>query len=339
MRYRHFSVINGRHLFGIIIVLFVLPTMFQSCGNLAGRRQHMVAKNVLLDSVELGGLTKEEALVVLNRLSQEKRVPPLEATVDPETNSVIPDINGLELDVEATLQKVMEAKQDSEITPVFREIPAEVTMASFPHLPIYQGNPQKQQVVFLVNVAWGNEFLPEMLKVLQDANVGATFFLVGRWVRGNTAEAVAISKAGFELANHGDSDALSMARASYKQILEDIRNANDTIEATCGVRPRYFSPHRGEISADVLKAAVEENCRTIMWTVDTVDWKLPGVDVMVEKIGTQAKGGSLILMHPTEQTADFLRQVIPILRKNGLEPVTLSELLDSSRYEKGVSSP
>ena len=339
MRYRHFSVLNGRRLFGILIVLFVFPATFQSCGKLVYRRQNLVQQNVYLNGNDIGGLTKEEALLVITRLVSDNVIPAVDAVVDPETESVIPDLNGLEVDVDTTLQKVLEAERGSEVQPVYRQVPAGVTISSYPYHPVFQGNPEKKQVVFLINVAWGNEYLPEMLNVLQEADAGATFFLVGRWVRGNGEEAVRIKDAGFELANHGDSDALSMARAGYAEVLEDIKKANNTIETVCGVRPSYFSPHRGELTEHVLKAAAEENCRTVMWTVDTVDWKLPGVDVMVEKISTQAGEGSLILMHPTEQTAEFIRQVIPKLRRNGLEPVSLSELLSPLRTEKGVNSP
>ena len=114
----------------------------------------------------------------------------------------------------------------------------------------------------------------------------------------------------------------------------DISKAAAVIEEVCGKRPVYFSPHRGELSEEVLQAAASLGNRTIMWTVDTVDWKLPGVAVMLEKILSQAEGGSLILMHPTEQTADFLRQVIPALRAKGLEPVSLSKLLSPLRTLK-----
>ncbi|MDW7651038.1 MAG: polysaccharide deacetylase family protein, partial [Bacillota bacterium] len=249
------------------------------------------------------------------------------ATIDPETQGVIPEINGMEPDVEETIARLMQARPQTNIEPVFLEIPATVTLESFPDHPVYQGNPAKPQITFLINVAWGNEYLQEMLAVLQEADAQATFFLVGRWVRENKDMAKLIYEQGYEIASHGDSDALSMAQATKEEAVADIRRASDTIYEVCGIRPAYFSPHRGELSDRVLAAAAAEDARVVMWTVDTVDWMLPGVDYMVDKILDQAKGGSLILMHPTEQTAQFLRQVIPKLRKSGYEPVTLSTLL------------
>lgn len=340
LRYNYFNVLDGRQFLLLLLVLFVLPVgALYGCGRLMAKKPPIVGENVFLNSQNLGGLTAEEAVVVIGEMALDVRSEPVDAAIDSINGGVIPEVNGVELDVEGTLAQVMQAQAGSRVEPALRDIPAEVSMSAFPYAPLYRGNPQKPQVTFLVNVAWGNEYLAEMLDVLQQEQAGATFFLVGRWVRGNPEAALQIREAGFELANHGDSDALSMAKASFPQALDDIRKANDTIENVCGVRPVYFSPHRGEITDIVLKAAAQENCRTVMWTVDTVDWKLPGVDTMVEKILAKADGGSLILMHPTEQTAEFLRRVIPALRARGLEPVCLSELLCPSGMKKDVKIP
>jgi len=339
MRYRYFGVLSGRRLISILFLLFVLPAAFHGCRQMTWQKQPLVKPNVLLNDNDLGGLTAEEASGVLARLAMELRLNPVNAVIDPVTKGVIPELSGVELDVGATLSLLMQAKAGSKVEPVFLDLPAEVSLASFPLHPVYQGNSQKPQVAFLINVAWGNEYLQEILEVLQAAEAGATFFLVGRWVRENQEMARLLRDSGFELANHGYSDLLSMSKLDYPQALQDIKEANDVIEEICGVRPIFFSPHKGELSEHVLKAAAQENNRTVLWTVDTVDWKLPGVEVMSEKIYTNAAGGSLILMHPTAQTAELLRKVIPALRATGLEPVSLSELLCPSRTRLGVRIP
>ncbi len=336
MRFRCFSVLSGKKLIAVFIVV-LLAMLLSSCGKYVRQRAGQINKDVNFQGSNLGGLQREEAKVIISRIAAGLKKDPVNAAKDSVTGGVIPDINGLEVDLEQTIAAVLAAKKGDIVRPVYCETSADITLADFPELPIYQGNPAKQQVVFLINVAWGNEYLPSMLDTLQETNVGATFFLVGRWVRQNPELAQAIAEAGFELANHGDSDGVSMGKASLNEAVEQIRKCADTIERTCGVRPVYFSPHRGELSENVMKAAALENSRVIMWTVDTVDWKLPGADVMAEKIISNATGGSLILMHPTEQTNEFLRHVIPALRQKGLEPVELSTLL-SPHYLKEVNA-
>jgi peptidoglycan-N-acetylglucosamine deacetylase len=334
LRYRHFRVLRGSTVLVVILLLLILPVSLQSFMNFR-RGGNTVAGNVWLAGNNVGGLQAEELRAVVRRLSEENHREPVDAVIDPENDGVIPGLSGWEVNEEQIMQMVLNAPPGAEIPLVFREVPARIQLSDFPEHPVYRGNPKKTEVTFLINVAWGNEYLPEMLDVLRENNAGATFFLVGRWVRGNPVLARNIADAGFELANHGDSDALSMLQASFPQALEDIKRANDTIEEICGVRPVYFSPHRGELTSSVLKAAVEEQCITVMWTLDTVDWLLPGVEVMLAKITEKATGGSLILMHPTEQTANLLRLAIPALRKNGLEPVTLSQMLSPSETRNG----
>jgi len=57
-------------------------------------------------------------------------------------------------------------------------------------------------VSFLINVAWGNEYLPDILATLKKQNVKASFFLEGRWVQKNPELAKMIVEAGHEVGNH-----------------------------------------------------------------------------------------------------------------------------------------
>ena len=200
-----------------------------------------------------------------------------------------------------------------------------------------RGRAERAQVAFLVNVAWGNEYLPGLLQALRETGAGATFFLVGRWVRSFPEKALSIREAGFELADHGDSDAISLGKATFAEARADIADGARTIGSIWGVHPVYFSPHRGELTEKVLQAAAREKMRVIMWSIDTVDWRLPGVDKMVQKVLAEAEGGSMILMHPTAQTAEFVRLTVPALQRKGLQPVSVGELLCPRRTFAGGS--
>ncbi|NLN06601.1 MAG: polysaccharide deacetylase family protein [Firmicutes bacterium] len=327
MRYSSFTAVSGRKLLSVILILLILPYGISSCTGLLRRKTQKVAEGVVLGDVPLGGLTAAESRVVIEQLARIRNVPPVDACLDETTGGVIPALCGLEIDVDATLERVLAAGRGEMVVPHVRSVPPAVTLADFKQYPVYRGNPAKKQVAFLINVAWGNEFLPEMLEVLREAGAQATFFLVGRWVENNRQEAEMLAASGFEIASHGYSDAISLGEAPLSVVEEDLRRAGEIITAVCGKRPQYFSPHKGELSPSVLAAAAAQNYRVIMWTLDTVDWKLPGVDAMYEKIIQGAEGGSMILMHPTEQTAAFLRRIIPALREKGLEPKTVGQLL------------
>lgn len=339
MRYRYFGALCGRKVFSLVLIVCMLPAVISTGGSALRRSITAVKKGVTFQGGDMGGMLPEEVRTVVQSVADMLRVPAVNAEVDEVTGGVVPGLDGSFVDVEGTVAAILAAKKGERTEPLLKTLKAAVTLADFPQKPVYRGNPAKNQVTFLVNVAWGNEFLPELLQVLKEAEAKATFFLVGRWVRQYPDLARSISEAGFELANHGDSDAVSMAKLGLEDCREQIRAGAGEIYRACGVRPHYFSPHRGELTETVLRAAALENSRVVMWTVDTVDWKLPGVPWMLDKVLDQAAGGSLILMHPTAQTAEFLKQVIPELRQRGLEPVSLSELLSPARPpDKGAKA-
>ena len=70
---------------------------------------------------------------------------------------------------------------------------------------------------------------------------------------------------------------------------------------------------------------------TVMWTLDTLDWKKPTPQEIIVRIVPRLENGVLILMHPTESTVVALPELIEGALKKGIEPATVSEVLSSNR--------
>ena len=83
--------------------------------------------------------------------------------------------------------------------------------------PIYRGNPEKPMVALLINVAWGNEYIPKILKTLNDHEAKATFFLDGSWGKKNPDLALMIYEEGHEIGNHAYSHPDLKQRSKMKQ--------------------------------------------------------------------------------------------------------------------------
>ncbi|MGO4276111.1 hypothetical protein AB4Z22_40845, partial [Paenibacillus sp. TAF58] len=80
-----------------------------------------------------------------------------------------------------------------------------------------------------------------------------------------------------------------------------------------------------------VQVASEYNLQTVLWTFDTVDWKNPGPDRILQRLSTSVEPGSLILMHPTTSSKDALSGMIRIIKNKGLIIGTVTELLSSKR--------
>jgi len=262
---------------------------------------------------------------------------PIDAQYDSVNLAVIPDINGIEIDVEETVSRLKAAKNGENVIPAWKEVRGQETLADFANLPIYQGNPIKEKISFVINVSWGNEYLLEILDIFDAEEIQASFFLVGRWADENRELVKEIYSLGHEFGNHGYSDP-HMKDLTPEAIKEEINLTNKVIQGLTGFQSKWFSPPYGEKVEKIYAAGAELGMHTVLWSLDTIDWTLPGEDVMVERIVDNLHNGAIILMHPTEQTPGALRRIIAGAREQGYQIVTVSELLDPSHWPQEYNS-
>src|SRR5690606_2195059 len=95
--------------------------------------------------------------------------------------------------------------------------------------PIYKGNPQKKMVSIMVNVAWGNEYIPKILDIFQNENVQTTFFFDGSWLKNNLELARKIEEYGHELSNHGYSHKM-MSTLSRSEAVKEIEKTEQLLK-------------------------------------------------------------------------------------------------------------
>ena len=194
--------------------------------------------------------------------------------------------------------------------------------------PVYEVDTAENAVALCVNVDWGEEYLPEMLRILAAENAKATFFVTGRWVEAQPDIAMKIKAAGMEIGNHGLRHKSPNAM-SYEENIEDIRAAENIINEKLHIRTMLFAPAAGECEAQVQKAAEHCGYRMILWSVDTIDWQKPSPEVICQRIAEKVKAGSIVLMHPTENTLSALPEILANLKAEKLQTVFVSELLTS----------
>lgn len=213
---------------------------------------------------------------------------------------------------------------------VFDEVKPSISLEDLPASPIYRGHPDKEMVSLLINVSWGTEYIPGILKILKNENVKATFFIEGKWAKQNKDIVKMIHEESHVIGNHAYNHP-DMAKMSSSEIQEQIEQTNDIIEAIIGTKPKWFAPPSGSFNENVVKIAHELEMETILWTVDTIDWKNPSVSVMINRVITNIHPGATILMHPTEPVAQGLAPLIQEIKQKDLNIGTIESLLSEKR--------
>ncbi|PFP30701.1 hypothetical protein COJ96_03965 [Bacillus sp. AFS073361] len=258
-------------------------------------------------------------------------ISPKDATID-RVWKAIPGYNGREVDIAASYKNMKSKGVFNEKKLVFTEIKPKVHLNDLPPSPIYKGNPDKPMVAFIINVAWGNEYLSEMLATLKRQNVSVSFFLEGNWTKKNPELAKLIVTSGHEVGNHSYSHP-DMKQLTASRAREQIQKTNEIIEAATGKKCIWFAPPSGSYRDETIKVAAEFKMKTVMWTVDTVDWRKPSPDQLISRVMSKIDNGSMVLMHPTESTAKSLDRLITQIKQKNLKIGTVSELMSEERVE------
>lgn len=268
---------------------------------------------------------------IIDSYAKTMRIKPENAIVD-SVWKAIPGYNGLTVDIEASFNRMAPSGKFDESLVVYKELPPAVRLADLPPSPIYKGNPEKPMVTFLINVAWGDEFIRPMLDVLDKHDVKVTFFLDGSWTAKTPDLVKEIYRQGHEIGNHAYSHP-DLAKSSSSKTRDELRKTNEIIEKTIGVKPTWFGPPSGSFTDETIAIARDEGMLTVLWTVDTVDWKQPDSNEMVNRVLSKVDNGSMILMHPTKPTAEGMDRLINGIKEKGLTIGTVSGLLSEKRID------
>lgn len=267
----------------------------------------------------------------IEEYSSQHKIEPIDAKVD-RVWKLIPGYNGREVDIESSYRKMILLGGFHESQIIYKEIPPNVHLDDLEPGPIYKGNPEKPMVTLLINVAWGNEYIPPILNTLEDQDVKASFFFDGSWTKKNPDLAKMIYDKGHEIGNHAYSHP-DLQHRSRAETTEELRKTNEIIEETLGVKVKWFAPPSGSFNDTTIQVAHELGMKTILWTADTVDWRKPETTEMVNRVLSKVENGTMILMHPTKPTAEGLDSMITQIKDKGYKLGTVSELMSEKRED------
>lgn len=216
----------------------------------------------------------------------------------------------------------------------FRGVSWVATIASErPLLPIYYVDTTEKKVAFTFDASWGAERTGQILDIMRENEVKATFFLTGTWAEKYPEWVKEIVAEGHEVGNHTYSHP-HMSQLSYQQIEKELKKAGDIIYSLSGKHTALFRPPFGEYNDTVISAADSLGYKTIQWSIDSLDWKNLSKEAIVEKVTEEAHRGAIILFHNNGQnTPEALPEIIEFYHRNGYKIVPVSSLIYQSNYE------
>src|ERR1700751_1186193 len=169
---------------------------------------------------------------------------------------------------------------------------------------------------------------PKLLDIAAQRHIKLTFFVLGECVPQNPAVLQREVAEGHEIGNHSWSHP-NLAKLSDEAVRSQLQRTDDLIFKTAGVRPKLMRPPYGELTnRQRIWVNHDFNYKVILWDVDPLDWRRPGLNVVASRIIAGTRPGSIILSHDIHPpTIEAMPQVFDALLAKGFKFVTVSELL------------
>jgi peptidoglycan/xylan/chitin deacetylase (PgdA/CDA1 family) len=170
---------------------------------------------------------------------------------------------------------------------------------------------------------------PDLLDVLRETGVTATFFLIDAHVTEATAPIVRRMFAeGHAVALHSDTRALMIK--TPQGFADTLTAYADRIAQLAGTRPcRLFRPHAGWRSGSMYEGLRRIDYRLVGWSFGRWDWdwyRRPQPAVLAERLARRISPGDIVVMHDGHHvdpaadrryTVEATRRLVPALRARG----------------------
>ena len=199
-------------------------------------------------------------------------------------------------------------------------------------LPIYCVQRDQKLVSISFDAAWGNEDTQQLIDILGQYQVPATFFIVGEWVDKYPESVKALHDAGHEVMNHSNTHA-HYPQLSAGEVVADLNACNDKIEAVTGVRPTLVRLPYGDYDDSSVNAVRSIGMEPIQWDVDSLDWKDLAAGEITQRVTSKVQPGSIVLFHNAAlHTPEALPAIIQTLLQEGYTFVPISQIILTGEY-------
>ena len=180
---------------------------------------------------------------------------------------------------------------------------------------------------------------PRLLDILKQRNIKVTFFVLGQLVQEHPEILQRAVAEGHEIGNHSwDHKALN--KLGEGGLRHELADTSAEITKATGKPVTLMRPPYGATNARLNRSIEKEyGMKVILWSVDPLDWKRPGPQVVSQRILKETQPGAIILSHDIHPgTIEAMPATLDALLAKGYKFVTVSELLAMEK-PKPVASP
>ncbi len=195
----------------------------------------------------------------------------------------------------------------------------------------YMGNTGKKEIALTFDDGPDNRYTPQILRILKEKGVKATFFVVGERAKQYPERLKQIDREGHAIGNHTWNHP-NITQLTDQELEKMVQSTSTEIEKITGVKTNLFRPPFGEMNDHQLAMLNHHHYHSILWTADTKDWDGTSAEEIVSSVNKNAGPGVIVLQHSYHESGKFetvkaLPQIIDQLRAKGYKFVTVPILI------------
>lgn len=198
-------------------------------------------------------------------------------------------------------------------------------------IPIYSVERCDNKIALTFDCAWNDNDIDNILSVLDEHNIKASFFVTGKWAESYPESVKKIYKNGHDIGNHSYNHA-DYTKLSENDIINDLNKCDSIVETLTGQKCTLMRAPSGGYNNTVMRAVENSGRIYIQWSVDGLDYTTSATEESIRERLLKTSPGDIILLHNgTKLTAKVLPKIIAELSKK-YEFVKVSELIYTDNY-------
>lgn len=205
----------------------------------------------------------------------------------------------------------------------------------YPETFFLQGPTDQNRIALTFDDGPDPRFTEDVLDVLQQYGVPATFFVMGSRAVAYPEIVERMRNEGHIVGNHTYFHPNLVKEGSIPTLEREVSRTEDTLLDIIGYRTTLFRPPYGFLYNELVEKLAEMEYSVIGWSVDSLDWQEDPPEVIASMVVDNVEPGAIILMHDgadwdgdRTNTIESLHQIIPTLQEQGYEFVTVPDLLN-----------
>jgi peptidoglycan/xylan/chitin deacetylase (PgdA/CDA1 family) len=209
-----------------------------------------------------------------------------------------------------------------------------VLQQRYPETIVLRGQQNEMSVALTFDDGPDPRYTPQILDLLEEYNVKATFFLMGARAKSYPDLAKRIKDEGHIIGNHTYWHPNLVEQADIGTLEREVTLTENTLADLIGFRTKLFRAPYGFLYDELVEKIAQMNYSVIGWSVDSLDWQEALPEQIAYNVLNNVHPGAIILMHDGAEwdgdrtnTIKSLRQIIPALKEQGMGFETIPELL------------